>query len=396
MLEELVNRLRGQVRLRVESAFPERILNLCAQRRLELWDVRWESATAFFCVLTRRDFRVLRLLTRNLDCALQVQKRQGAPFFLGKLRRRQTLAAGLVVCSLSLFFSTFFIWDITVDGAVTVPQEKILRVLEKNGVGFGTFGFSIDGEDLRNHVLLELPSLSWLTVNVSGCRAYVQVRERVPAPDPVDRRTPCNVTARRDGLVLEVHAFLGKKCVRPGDTVEQDQLLISGIEDLDTFGARITTAAGSVTARTWYRLEANFPLTVLEMRAAGKEELRWSLIFGTRRIKFYGNSSYFGASYDKMVTRERLSVFGLSLPVTVETEVYRPFEPVPRARSARETEAAGEAALTAYLSSLMGEDGEIRSTLASSRQNGGVLRVTLAAECVEEIGRTAPLKAGPE
>lgn len=393
MLEELVNRLRGQVRLRVESAFPERILNLCAQRRLELWDVRWESASAFTCVLSRRDFRVLRLLTRNLDCALQVQKREGAPFFMGKLRRRQALSAGLLLCALGLFFGSFFIWDITVDGAVTVPEEEILRALEKNGVGFGTFGFSIDGEDLRNHILLELPRLSWLTVNVSGCRAYVQVRERRMAPVPVDRRAPCNVTARRDGLVLEVHAFLGKKCVRPGDTVEQGQLLISGVEDLDTFGARITTAAGSVTARTWYRLEANFPLTAPGKAAAGAEEARRSLILGTRRIKLYGNGRYFGALYDKMVTRQRLSIFGLPLPVTVETELYRPLEPVLRTRSARETEAAGKAALSAYLASLMGEDGEIRSTLVSSRQNGDVLRVTLTAECVEEIGQTVPLVA---
>ncbi|WP_369284035.1 sporulation protein YqfD [Oscillibacter sp. GMB15532] len=396
MLDELVNRLRGQVRLRVESPFPERILNLCAQRRLELWDVRWESADTFLCVLSRRDFRVLRLLIRNLDCTLHVQKREGAPFFVGKFLRRQALAAGLVLCALGLFFSSFFIWEITVDGAVTVPEEKILRALEENGVGFGTFGFSIDGEDLRNHILLEIPDLSWLTVNVSGCRAYVQVRERVAAPEPVDRRVPSNVTARRDGLILEVHAFLGKKCVSVGDTVEKDQLLISGIEDLDTFGARITTAAGSITARTWYRLEANFPLTISETSAAGKEETRRSLILGTQRIKFYGNSSYFGAFYDKMVTRQRVSLFGLSLPVTVETETYRPFEPTVRTRSAQETEAAGETALTAYLASLMGDDGEIRSTLVSSRQSGDVLRVTLTAECVEEIGRTVPLEAAAE
>ena len=29
MLNQIVNRLRGQVRVRVEAAFPERVLNLC-------------------------------------------------------------------------------------------------------------------------------------------------------------------------------------------------------------------------------------------------------------------------------------------------------------------------------------------------------------------------------
>ena len=60
-----------------------------------------------------------------------------------------------------------------------MPDEEILRALEQNGVGIGTFSFSLDPEGLRNRVLLEIPELSWLTVNVSGCRATVQVRERV-------------------------------------------------------------------------------------------------------------------------------------------------------------------------------------------------------------------------
>ena len=91
MLEGAVNRLRGQVRLRVESGYPERVLNLCAQRRLELRAVRWESERAFCCTLSRHDFLVLRLLSRKLDCALHVQRREGAPFALGRLRRRTAL-----------------------------------------------------------------------------------------------------------------------------------------------------------------------------------------------------------------------------------------------------------------------------------------------------------------
>ena len=45
MLNELVNRLRGQVWIRAESAFPERVLNLCGARDLAFWDLAWESPT---------------------------------------------------------------------------------------------------------------------------------------------------------------------------------------------------------------------------------------------------------------------------------------------------------------------------------------------------------------
>ena len=41
MLKRMVNALRGSVRLEVSGAFPERFLNLCAQRGIVFWNVEW-------------------------------------------------------------------------------------------------------------------------------------------------------------------------------------------------------------------------------------------------------------------------------------------------------------------------------------------------------------------
>ena len=119
------------------------------------------------------------------------------------------MAVGSIVCGMALVIGSFFIWDIQITGNEIVPKEAILQALEHNGVTLGRFGMSLDGEDIRNHVLLELPALSWINVNVSGCRAKVEVRERRPAPALLDRREPCNLVARRDGLVLRVQALGG-------------------------------------------------------------------------------------------------------------------------------------------------------------------------------------------
>ena len=185
MLNQIVNRLQGQVRIRVETPFPERVLNLCGARNLAFWDMEWESETAFTCRLNRRDYYALRRAVKQLDCRLTVVRKEGVPFFLGRFRRRHALLAGLTLCSALLFFGSFFIWDFTVEGNQRVTDEEILRALQRQGVGIGTFGISLDTEDIRNHVLLEIPELLWITVNVSGCRAYVEVRERVEAPELV-------------------------------------------------------------------------------------------------------------------------------------------------------------------------------------------------------------------
>ena len=38
MLKELINRVRGQVWLRVTCPYPERVLNLCSARKLAFWE----------------------------------------------------------------------------------------------------------------------------------------------------------------------------------------------------------------------------------------------------------------------------------------------------------------------------------------------------------------------
>ena len=77
MLKEVVNRLRGQVRIRVECAFPERVLNLCSARNLAFWDLAWESPTEFTCRLSRQDLRALRQSAEKLNCTIEVLRREG-------------------------------------------------------------------------------------------------------------------------------------------------------------------------------------------------------------------------------------------------------------------------------------------------------------------------------
>ena len=395
MLRQIVNRMQGQVYIRVETAFPERVLNLCSMKNLAFWDMVWESETAFTCRMSRRHYYALRRAVKKLDCSLTVVRKEGVPFFVGRFRRRHALLAGLCLCGGLLFFSSFFIWDFTVEGNERVTEEEILRALEKQGVTIGTFGLSIDTRDIRNHVLLDIPELVWITVNVSGCRAYVEVREREEVPEPVNEREPANVVARRGGLVLEVQALDGVKCVLPGSSVEAGELLISGVEDTETVGARVMAGMGTVEARTWYTLSTVVPLTVEEKRYTGEEKHGLSLVFGTNRVKFFSNSSIGTGNYDKITNRTQWSLFGLPLPVTAVVETYRYYEPVAAQVSAAQAEARGEEILTEYLHTLVDPYGTVSSTLCTSRQTADGLLVTLSAECVEQIGQTVPIYTEP-
>ena len=239
MYKNITNFLQGTVCVHVESPYPERVMNFCSARGIPFWDLAWGSATELTFKTTRQDWRRLKQNAEHLNARLTRQRETGVPGFLSRFRRRYALLAGLALCVLLLFGGSFFVWDFDITGNSAVSDEQILRALEKYGIGIGTPGLSIDQEDLRNHVLLDLPDVSWMAVNVRGCTAHVQVVERVRSPAIVERRSAANVVADKDGLVMKVEALDGQAQVLPGTTVTKGQLLISGVVDSASSGYRL-------------------------------------------------------------------------------------------------------------------------------------------------------------
>lgn len=385
----MVNHLQGQVTVGVESPYPERILNLCSVHNLAFWDVEWQTLTSFCCTVSRQDYKKLRRLCADLDCQLTQERRQGLPFFLGRFRHRQWLVGSLVVGLFLLVMGSFFIWDFHIYGNETVSDQEILRALERQGITMGTFGFSVDSEDLRNHVLLEIPEISWIAVNVSGCRAYVQIHERVPEPELVNQQSPTNLVATHDGLVLKVNALGGQAMVLTGTMVTAGELLISGVWDTDTFGARLFTSLGTVTARTWRTYTTQFPATVTQKVPTGETVTCYGLVFGTNRINFFLNSSIPQGNCDKISTRTQWDFFGLPLPICTVAETYELYEAVEVALTAQSAQEVGGALLEEHLVTQI--DGTVSSVITNVQQSGEGFTVTLRAECVEQIATSVPI-----
>lgn len=386
MLNHIVNLLKGQVTGRVESGFPERILNLCAEYGIAFWDLSWESPVAFTFTLTRRDWKRLRRLSRHIDCDMTAVGWQGVPFFLGRMRRRYGLWITLGICTGLLFASSFFIWDFDIEGNETVSQQEILRALDKCGIRFGTFGFSVDSSELRNYMLLEIPELSYIAVNVRGCRAYVQVRERIPAPEIVSKREPGNTIAAKDALVTAVQPWDGEKMVLPGTTVKKGQLLISGVVQDDFAGVRYLRGMGKVYGRTWYHLQCRIPLTVEEKVYTGEKTVHRAVLIGKKRWNLCFDSSISGESCDKIVNWNKWELpGGVALPVTVVTESLLSYRLTQRERSQEDALAMARTILEARLEAYV-EEGKILSRELIGEAVDGVLLVTLSAECEEQIG----------
>ena len=398
MLKKAVKLLRGSVCVRAKSAYPERMLNLCSARGIEFWDVRWIDDTALSFCVARGDLRALRRAAEGCGAELSIERTAGTPFFFARLRRRHALFAGGILCAALLLVNSLFIWDFEVTGNETVPTETILHALREHGVHRGTFIYSFRSQDICNRVLPELKDLCWVAVNVRGCKAYVQVRERVRAPERVNESEPMNVIAAKPGLITKVRALDGEKRVLPGTSVQQGQLLIAGV--VDTGGTekpsvttRFLAGKGEVWARTWYDLTVRMPLTYEKKVYTGKEKRSHTLIWGENRLKIGAKgSSICNVDCDKIKNQTQWTLFGLfALPVTWETETLLPYELEVTPRSRADAEAQGKDMLETYLAALLGETGSVTQRRFSTAVEGDTLVVTLSAECEEQIGKEVPI-----
>lgn len=387
MFNRLMNLLKGQVTGRIECGFPERVLNLCGEYGIPFWDIRWESPVAFTFTTTWRDWRRLRKLSRRLNCDMKAQLWRGAPFLLGRLRRRYALWVCMALCAGALFCGSFFIWDFTIEGAETVSHTEILRALERCGVGFGTFGYDVNSATLRNLMLLEVPRLSYFAINVRGCRAYIQVRERVDAPPLMSQRQQGNTVAAKDALVTDILPWDGEKQVLPGTMVKKGQLLISGVVENDFAGVRYVRGMGKVYGRTWYTLQCRVPLTKAEKVYTGEEKTELALVIGKNRVKIAINSSHTGDTCDKITSWKRWELpGGVALPVQTVTSRLQYYTLEETRRSREEAMSLAKLVLSARLEDCL-DGGEVLTCAFDSREENDTLLVTLTAECREQIGQ---------
>lgn len=392
-MKKAVNFFRGSIRVSVECPYPERLVNVCAQNEIEFWDLKRLSATTVHITMFIGGYQRLRALADKAGFEIRQVKKTGVPFFLWKIRKRYVLVAGMLLMFLSVWGMSLFVWEIDVRGNKDVPPQLILQALHELGVGIGSFGPAIKSEAISNDMLLKIPQLAWIAVNVSGSHADVLVRERVPKPPITDENTPMMVCAVKSGIIAKMSVLEGANVFTVGDTVQAGDVIVTGIMNSLTSGRRSVHAMADVEARTWYELSCRMPLNTLSKTYTGETITKTALIFAGKRINLYLNGRISFDNYDK-ITKENVIKLptGNILPIAVVTEKYSEYTAAQTELTVLSAEEILQKRLLDRLK-LQVTDGEIVKTEFSTEMDNGVIKVTLKAECLEQIAAERPFTA---
>ncbi len=294
------------------------ILNLCMDNGI-IYRKPQSREDKFYFECSLLTAKKLEKLCSEQDVDYET-KEGGIPKLLGKYRHRYGIFAGLFLSLLLFLLTNGLIWDIRIDGARHMTEAEVLEELNACGLRIGTPIKEIEADILQNRVLIYSDNISWISINLSGTVAHVEIREAAPLPEQVEEPEATNLIATRDGQIEGFEEVRGNIAVKIGDLVREGDLLVGGIYDSASLGFTYTRAKGKVYARVEDNIEIEIPLSYDKKVYTGEVFSEKYLVFFDKEIKFYSNSGNLHTTCDTIDTVEYFSVFsGSELPFGIRT-----------------------------------------------------------------------------
>ena len=310
--------LAGYKIFRFTKSDAARLMNICRECGITYTDFRFDGDE---CVMTLGNLGAKRLYAvceaRGIEHISKEEK--GFPQFLKKHKNRCGLLVGAVAAMIFGVITSGLVWDIRVEGNTRISEGEVEHVLEECGLSVGSSHRGFDAGVIENRALILSDDISWISVNIKGTVAEVEIRETAFAEES-QSMTAANLVASQGGVIEYLEDTRGKVMVDAGEAVSEGELLVSGIYGSDTEGFRYTVARGKVYARTERSFSVDIPLEYSKKEYTGGVKTEKYLIFFKKEVKFYSNCGHLYEFCDTIDTVEYFESFGdAELPFGVRT-----------------------------------------------------------------------------
>ena len=321
-----LNYITGYVKIKVESYFIERFINICISKNILLWNMKREKSTILYANISIGDYRRLKEVCKKTKSKINIENKKGLPFVLHRYRKRKIFLGLLAFVVLALVITSNFIWNIEVIGNTNISTEEIIEELENQGLKPGVNKTKIDSNSIINKVRLNRDDIAWIGIKLEGTNAIIEIKETDKAPEIIDENEYCNIISNKTASITKMNVQNGTAAVGVGDIVKEGDVLVHGYLEGKYTGMRYVHAKADIEAKVWYSKKEKFYFTQEIDVPTGKEEKKYTLNISNLKINLFRKESKF-ENYNKTSENKKLKLFSnFYLPVQITKTTNQEFE----------------------------------------------------------------------
>ena len=308
----------GYITFSVSGSFPERFINLSANKGICLFNVKREEKH-FSCSSLATEYNSLINISKMTKSEIILESENGLPFIIKKYKKRTGAILGIIIFLFIHFFLSLFIWDVSVYGNGNIYEEEILNSIENLGVKNGTLKICINPNLVENYILNEFPDIAWASVNLIGSKIKIEIKEKDSAPNISKEEKPCNIKSCSDAQIVRMEVYKGTPEVKVGDAVAEGQILVNGVVE-DAFGeSKLLKSNAKIFAKVKKEIREEIDLENIKETKTNKKIKR-------KRLIFFGKSVPLSlvpvpkGDYKMDFKIKELKLLDSKLPIKLETE----------------------------------------------------------------------------
>lgn len=320
MLNRILRYCCGYIRFEAVNGFPERLINLCAANNISLTKIKkteegFQATTLVYC------YKKIKQFAEKVNVETRLLEQKGFPFWLKRYHKRWGFLIGILVCILFIFISQQFVWDIEVEGNQKVSTQLILSELEEQGIRRFSYIPHVNFTDKKQTLMLRLPQLSWMSVNINGCKLKVSVSERYTPPQ-IKETVPCDIVASKTGQIRYMEVYNGVKKVEQNYTVKQGDVIVSGSYVTDVGENVQVHADAKVIAEVQFEKTLQLDINQLSKEYTGETKSRYYIDFFSAKLPLFIATKMKG-NYDIIQEEKPLVLFSKEIPIGITKKKYR-------------------------------------------------------------------------
>lgn len=259
MKNELINRLKNSVVIKIKGKNIERFIRKVIKLHIDILDLQIIKYNEAIIHIYQTDLEQLDKIKTIYE--IEIVKYYGWIRIKMWTKKNKYLFLSLIFGFVLLYVLTHLIFKIEIVHNNKEIRNLLRRELKEYGIEEKHFKKNYDEiQQIKQKILDQYKDkIEWLEIEEKGTTYIVRVEERVITKDKKQLGIQ-NITAKKSAILRKIDATSGEIVKNINDYVSKGDVVISGDIKLNEESKKLTRADGKIYGEVWYKTTVEYPL----------------------------------------------------------------------------------------------------------------------------------------